>query len=391
MGHKVVSIMVSADWHLGTIPTEQFQKELLTLTNQAIAINRGLDLFVVAGDTFDTKEYFSSEVVKAFFRILVELLELTKDYNTQFRFLEGTRTHDALQLDTLQFIFEDLMHHERIKIIQEVMVEQIFDMQILYIPEEYITDSEAYYKDYFARHYDFLFGHGNTDMMWYMDEQPTSYSSAPVFEMNTLCGVANYAYFGHFHYNQAGGNDNRFKSIGPVTRWEFGKDGVCGVYHIAYDTTTNLAFETYLENTMAQILATVALTIKKDYDLAQLQAKILKKLKSVDYADKVRLIINLVNDIPNYATMRDTILTLFNRYPGVTLILNTIPGKQQDQIEQQKSTEEVVREKPYLYDKSMSDAARIASRIRIKKGVHIPIEYITEVITKPNMQKGQPE
>lgn len=388
MRHQIVSMLVSADWHLGTIPTKRFREELLTLVKDTIAINGRLDLFIVAGDIFDTKEYFSSDVVKAFFYIMIDLLTITKEYGTHFRFLEGTRTHDAMQLDTLQVIFERLIQHPNVKFIQEVSTETIFDMDILYIPEEYVTDSKTYYNDYFNKHYDLLFGHGNTNMMWYMEEAPTTYSSAPVFEVDELCQVANYAYFGHFHYNKGGGPNHRFKSIGPVTRWEFGKTDPCGVYHVAYDTTTHVALETYLENTLAQTLSTTEITINKDYDLSKLQAKIVKKIKLVDHADKIRLIVNIATNLETYVTMRDAILSMFNNYPKVTLMLNPITDKDKPVEQQPKLTEDLINEKPYLYNKSMTDVARIASRIKIKKGINIPIEYITEVITKPN-QKGQ--
>ena len=88
--HKVVSIMVSADWHLGATDPYRFRLELLRTIEHKLKKEKSLDLFVVAGDIFDMKEYFSSDTVKVLFGIIKELLDLTAEYNTQFRLIDGT-------------------------------------------------------------------------------------------------------------------------------------------------------------------------------------------------------------------------------------------------------------------------------------------------------------
>ena len=382
--NNITSIMVSADWHIGATDPYRFRLELLRTVESVIKEKKKLDLFVVAGDTFDMKEYLSSDSVKVFFLIMVELLNFTEPYNTQFRFIEGTRTHDALQLSTLDVIFTQLMGNNRVKFIEEVEEEYLNGLGILYIPEEYIVDSDTYYKYYFSNHYDFLFGHGNTDLMWYMKkEKPRKVSSAPVFKVDELCKVANYSYFGHFHYRIEAGIDKRFKSIGPVSRWEFGKDGDCGLYYIEYDKSNQLAFEEYIPNEYAPILTTTILNIKKDYDLETLNKKIREKINpAMKESDKVRLIVNIDTTLDSFIVMRDFILASYGNMDKLTLLLKLISSdNEQDTNEISEETiKESIEEKPYLYNKSMQDEAKIAAFIRKKEGVNISLENILDVI-----------
>lgn len=390
--NSIVSLMVSADWHIGATDPFRFKKEFITLFKTTLEEKGGLDLFIVSGDTFDMKEYLSSDSVKVFFLIIAELLELTKEYGTQFRFIEGTRTHDALQLSTLKIVFENLLQNNRVKFIEEVTEENILGLDILYIPEEYIIDSKKYYEQYFSKHYDFIFGHGNTDLMWYMNKgKNVKGSQAPVFKANELCEVANYSYFGHFHYRIESGIDKRFKSIGPVSRWEFGKDSDCGFYYVEYDTKTKVALEDYIYNIYAPILPTVTMSIKKDYDLEILNKKIIDKLNSVDEnADKTRIIINIDSTLETFIIMRDFILASYGNNDKISIMLKIVGNNDEEETSEdiETSIEKSIEDKPYLYDKTMHDEARIASFIRKKEGVNISLESILNVIQKKDTKIG---
>lgn len=378
------TLIISADWHIGATDPFRFKKELISTVKDCLRDKNRLDFFIVAGDTFDMKEYLSSDSVKVFFLIMAELLELTKEYGTKFRFIEGTRTHDALQLSTLNIVFEALLKNDRVKFIEEVTEENIDGIDILYIPEEYVIDSKEYYKSYFSKKYDFIFGHGNTDLMWYMNKsKKTKNSGAPVFKSIELCDIARYSYFGHFHYRIEAGIDKRFKSIGPVSRWEFGKESDCGLYYVEYDKVNKVAFEEYVYNIYAPILPTTILNIKKDYDLESLNKKIKDRLSKVEPdADKVRLIVNIDSSLDNFIMMRDFILSSYGNIDKLSLMLKVIDNDNSKETEDSSTIEQIVDEKPYLYDKSMQDEARIASFIKRKEGVNISLESITNVIIK---------
>jgi hypothetical protein len=345
------------------------------------------------------KEYFSSDTIKVFFSIMKELLKITEPYGTQFRFIEGTRTHDANQLETLEIIFNQLICSDRIRFYQEVSEEEILDIKILYLPEEYVVDSMAYYKPYFEKHYDFIFGHGPTDVMWYMRKgtpEMDKHSAATVFKADELCKIANYSYFGHFHYNVAAGIDNRFKSIGTVSRWEFDKTGVCGFYYVTYDTTTKLAMEDYVKNEYAPILPTVAFSIKKDYDLEDLKSKLLSRINKVkDTADKTRLVVTIDPSLDSFIVMRDFVLASFGNIPNVKLLLkimNVDKDEEQSELSMEEKESRLLEERPYLYDKSMQDEAKIAAFIKKKVGTNISLENILEVIQpKDNRIKSRKE
>ena len=385
MKKNVVSVMVSADWHIGATDPNRFENELLNLVSEELDKKKSLDLFVIAGDVFDMKEYLSSDAVKSFFIIMAKLLSLTEPFNTEFRIIEGTRTHDALQLSTLSIIFDKLAKIKRVKFIETVTEESLLGMDILYIPEEYVIDDELYYKDFFSKKYDFIFGHGNTDLMWYMKGvEQNKLSQAPVFKVEELCNIARYSYFGHFHYHIASGPDNRFKSIGPVTRWEFGKEGECGLYSTQYDISSKLAIEEYIENEYAPILPTVIMNIKKEYELDELNKLVKQKItEPMKSSDKVRLIVNIDTTIKNFNVMRDFVLGAYGKVDRLTLILKLIGSTEENIKEESEETiEKSIEEKPYLYDKSMHDEARIAAFIRKKEGVNISLESILEIIQK---------
>jgi len=371
--------------------------ELLRTVKHKLDKTKQLDLFVVAGDTFDMKEYLSSDTVKLYFNIMKELFDMTREYDTQFRFIEGTSGHDAKQLETLEVICDQILDKDRIRFIHTVDTESFKGMDILYLPEEYVVDSNIYYKEYFSRHYDFIFGHGPTSLMWYMKGKNTvEHSSATVFDVDQLCEIGNYCYFGHWHYNKAAGPDGRFKSIGPVSRWEFDKDGPCGMYFTWYDTSTKLAFEEYLENEYAPILPTVAISIKKEVELDELNNRIRQRInKKIDGADKLRLLVVIDSSLPNFITIKDFIMSSFGNTPKVHLmmdIVNKEDTENEEDINLEEVTEKKIEERPYLYDKTMRNEARIASYIKRKNGANIPLENILEVINpKDNRIKSREE
>ena len=230
-----------------------------------------------------------------------------------------------------------------------------------------------------------------------MRKQDTSnkYSAATVFKVDELCQVANYIYFGHFHYHIASGPDNRFKSIGPVSRWEFDKDEDCGLYYTVYDSNTGLAIEEFVVNEYAPILPTVAFSVKQDYELNVLNKRIIDKIDRVrDSADKTRLIITMDSRLENFIMMRDFVLASFSNAPGITLLLKIVGAEDETDNEEteQKSEADLVEEDPYLYDKSMRDEERIAAFIKKKKGINISLENILEVILpKDNRLKNREE
>ena len=224
------------------------------------------------------------------------------------------------------------------------------------------------------------------------------HSSSTVFDVDKLCEIANYSYFGHWHYNKAAGPDGRFKSIGPVSRWEFDKDGPCGLYFTWYDTSTKLAFEEYVENEYAPVLPTVAISIKKECDLGELSERIKKRINAkIDDCDKLRLLVVIDSSLPNFIVIKDFIMSSFGNIPKVHLMMDVIDKETEltdDEvgIDLEKLAEKKLEERPYLYDKSMKDEARIASYIKRKDGANIPLENILEVIRpKDNRIKNREE
>ena len=198
------------------------------------------------------------------------------------------------------------------KFVHSVERDIISGVSFLYIPEEYVVDQSSYYKEYFENHYDFIIGHGMIDKIWYAkDAKRKGMSSAPVFDVEELCSVANYCYFGHIHEHKAYGKNKRFKYVGPLTVWEYDKKD-CGFYMFRYDKDTQIAKETYVENDMAQILMTFPIVVTDDMSIEELIHKVQLALDS-DY-DGLKIIIRIKSSSPIYIKAKNYLITKIGLY-----------------------------------------------------------------------------
>lgn len=369
----MLDAIIMADMHCGAINPDRFMKELDSCLFTRLNHMKKLDAFIIAGDLFDMKEYSSSDTFRMVLELLQKILEYTEKLDTKIVVLKGTRTHDDLQLYTLETIYKDC---ERIKFIHTVETDEICGVSFLYVPEEYVIDQELYYREYFASHYDIMIGHGMIDKIWYAkDNTRKGISSAPIFNVEDLCKTANYCYFGHIHEHRAYGKSKRFKYVGPMTVWEYDKKD-CGYYIIHYDETSNLANEEYVPNEYAQVLKTCPISVADTMTMEELVDKIQTVLDHKDY-DGMKLIVRLNPSVPIYVQAKNYLVTKIGLYDKVTLSIVS------DEVEETKE-EVAVREKTEelheaLFTNTLDDDAAIAEFIRNKEGKHISLNRIREV------------
>ena len=366
--------IIMADLHFGAINPRRFMKELdgclFTMMNHL----KKLDVFIIAGDLFDMKEYSSSDTFRTVLDFLYKVIEYTSKLDTKIIILKGTRNHDDLQLYTLEKIF---MGFDRIKFIHSVSEDTINGASFLYIPEEYIVDQELYYKDYFDKHYDIMIGHGMIDKIWYAkDSKRASMSSAPVFDVEKLCSVANYCYFGHIHEHKEYGKSKRFRYVGPMTVWEYDKHD-CGFYMIHYDEINKTMSEEYIENDYAQLLKSYPISVGDDMTMDELMKKVQNALDRTDY-DGLKLIVRIKSSHPLYVQAKNYLITKVGLYDKVTLSLIT----DEDRVETEE--EKILREKDdklhdALFSNPISDDIIISEFIKSKENKNISLDRIRDV------------
>lgn len=387
MSSNVIECIVMADLHWGVIDPSVFEKELDKCLFEPLRHRKNkIDFLVIAGDTFDMREYFSSKTVRYVIRFLYQLL----DYVDKIFVIEGTRNHDGYQTIPLSTIFCDVLKTNQIQFIQEVTDIRYKDISVLFIPEEYVVDEENYYKSFFSNHYDFIFGHGMIDKIWYARESNEKLvvnhvPSAPLFSVDQLCSVANYVYFGHVHTHKAYGPRNRFKYIGPPTRWEFDKDWDCGYYHVWYDRTTGLANEEFIVNELARKLNTTILTVDHELTSSEINLLSLSVRNQLPHCDRLRVILNMYDDVPNVITIRNTIIAKLETYSNVRIDVKMLsradgPTDAQETIEERNQ-----RINEYV---QIPEDVRIQSFIKERTDRLISIDTIREVTGLDKLKRG---
>lgn len=376
---SLVNFIVMADLHWGAIDPNVFTSELRECLFKPLEHKKDpIDFIVISGDTFDMKEYFSSDVVRSALKFFNELSKHTD----KIFVIEGTRTHDAYQTLTLKTIFESLVNTDKFVFMEKVSEITYQGIDMLFIPEEYVVDVDSYYGDFFSKHYDFIFGHGMVDKIWYAqkaDSKMRAYHapSAPIFEVDKLCSIANYVYFGHVHTHIAYGPKKRFKYIGPVTRWEFDKEDDCGYYKVTYSNKTELAIEEFIVNDTARVLSTMAVNIDHDMNTSEIDKLFRSITSKLENCYKLRLIINILTDIQSYASLKEIILSRLNNYPMVYTVLKPYSNSDKsEKIAVETNEERAERISRYV---EMPEELRIQKFILEKSNINIPLDTIREV------------
>ena len=189
--------IITADLHWGAKSPSVLLEELNETLMKDLENMSELDAFIIAGDIFDSRQWLSSDTVSIAMQWLFELQDLVcTKLNGFIVLIKGTRNHDGDQLNLVHKILEDRIPNSTYlcNTVREIGIVSNDDTKtthILCVPEEYISDQELYYKDYFNKKYDLIIGHGMIDKIWYAKDDKEKYGStsilsAPVFELDKL-------------------------------------------------------------------------------------------------------------------------------------------------------------------------------------------------------------
>jgi DNA repair exonuclease SbcCD nuclease subunit len=366
---------VLSDPHNGAFDAKQWYKELEKGFVKDIEKLAVLDFLVITGDYFDTKISANSEHAKYALKLITKLLKICAEKKTKFRIIKGTESHDNKQLE----MFDGLQGVANcdFRVIHTVEKEWLFDdMQVLYIPEEYMENKEEYYKDYFEDKYDYIFGHGLVDKAVFLaatQESEATRSQAPIFKTDELQAICKGPiYFGHIHKPMQVG---RFRYVGSYSRWAFGEEEDKGYLMTYYTPVTGDYTDEFIVNENARRFDTVKIeytsTVFNKTEKEQMEY--LLQLAEGLNVDFLRLEINIPEEYPNPMLLTNMLNETFSKYSKVKLKINN-----NSKLRQKKETEEKVNQLldkyGFIFDKSKEPEEKIVEFIRIKYGRNISLD-----------------
>lgn len=247
-----------SDIHIGK-KDDMKLKEELEIFFDYLKDTEDIDMITISGDLFDrvlTANEYGTTLALEFIQRLIDLYipEIA------IRIIKGTRSHDFNQLDILKVFKEKAGSH--FKIIEKNEVEVFNGYKILYLPEEYPTDYDDFYKENLLgvedKVYDFIIGHGMIDFIaftGYEDDSENRVHGTPTHKADDLIRVTKGPIiFGHIHEKQE--YKNKIYYTGSYSRYSFDTPSEKGFMVFDIDDDDPSKFKmTFIENTKAPTYA----------------------------------------------------------------------------------------------------------------------------------------
>lgn len=388
---STINGVVLADLHVGAFDLEKQYREVKEGFLTYIKELKHLDLIVIAGDFFDKLFPLNSLEAVYAMRIMSEIAKVCKEKVAPLRIVYGTESHDSHQYDIFKPIFES--YQLDYEIITRVKKEELFgELDILYIPEEYIENRGDYYKNFFEKQkeYDFIFGHGiiregMKEAALNLEMKDSKRKKPPVFgagELKRICRGC--TFFGHYHVNCEMLEDVFY--VGSYSRWIHGEDPDKGFYHFTGNSETGVYDCKFIKNQNAEIYQTISFgynnDIFKNIDILEERlGKLDKMIKSGIY-DHVRFEFNVPENCENPEYVIRTIKNHYRNNDSVKA--NITHGYIEKQKEEKKKELDRENEKfSFIFDKSMPKEDMLSTYISIDFDKEIPAERISRYLYKP--------
>lgn len=247
-----------SDIHIGK-KDDMRLKEELEIFFDYLKDTENIDMITISGDLFDrvlTANEYGTTLALEFIQRLIELYIPEID----IRIIKGTRSHDFNQLDILKVFKEKAGSH--FKIIEKNEVEVFNGYKMLYLPEEYPTDYDDFYKENLLgvedKVYDFIIGHGMIDFIaftGYEDDSENRVHGTPTHKADDLIRVTKGPIiFGHIHEKQE--YKDKIYYTGSYSRYSFDTPSEKGFMVFDIDDDDPSKFKmTFIENTKAPTYA----------------------------------------------------------------------------------------------------------------------------------------
>ena len=221
-------MLLLSDIHVGSVrDTIYFFNVIADIFEQELIFNH-TDAVIILGDFFDKLSKANDQYTILAINIMSHLIRLSKRANTKIRIIYGTESHEMSQYALFSYHFEE--ESVDMKIIDTVWTEELFpDINVLYIPEEYIENKHEYYKKhlYSGEYYTYIFGHGIIAEGMPMvnvkiEESKSSEKKVPVFRVDELSSICELCIYGHYHLKRQI-SDNCYY-LGSLFRDKFGEE-----------------------------------------------------------------------------------------------------------------------------------------------------------------------
>lgn len=374
----VYNILSVGDIHFGYYPAELLYNEF-KLVIQTIE-NRDLDAVIIVGDYFDTRLSLSSPHSVYAIKAFSELLKICEKKEIKLRMIRGTSSHDPEnQLNSLATMANTTKCD--FKLFNTVDEEVLFpDFKVLYIPEEYMENKDEYYKIYFDKKYNSIFGHGMFEETSFSSKSEHSMKKYPIFNskfMEEFCDGP--IVFGHIHKSQT--IRDRIIYTGSFTRSRFGEEEDKGFVISTYDTETKTTEHEFIVNEKATRYDTIEITTDSPIFTMLLneQVNYLKDLINKYKKDKLRIKIIIPDDYNNSTTFIDSVNSIFNEDKNIQI--NFIENrKEKMQKEAKEKVDMLMTKYGFIFDKSIPYDLKIQQFLKIKKGKEIPLDRIRQLI-----------
>ena len=374
------SFLVVGDIHFGYYPPDLLYKEFQLIIDAIYEYKP--DCVVIAGDYYDTKLSMASAHSVYSVKAFSDLIKVCEDKDIKVRQIKGTNSHDPEnQLKNLAQIANSSQCDY--KLILTVDEEEIFPgFNILYIPEEYMEDSKEYYKEYFNKKYQLVFGHGMFEETNFSSKNKyKTMKKYPVFnskEMEEVCEGP--IVFGHIHTAQR--IRNRIQYTGSLVRSRFGEEEAKGFYIVEFDSNSKESDFMFIEN--ENTLRYDTIEIKEDNQIFSLligeQISYLKNLVNMYKKDYLRIKINTPEDMVNSTSFIDNVNVVFNDIKNVKVqIIENSKIKLDKELREKVNL--LMDKYNFIFDKSVGYDEKIREYIKLKTGKEIDLERIRSMIS----------
>lgn len=221
-------ILLLADLHIGSIKDTQYYYNVMKNIIDKEIIFTHTDAVIILGDYFDRLFKANEIYVSLAVNVMSYLVRACSREKTKIRLIYGTESHEMEQYKLFNHHFTSKKND--IKLISSVTKEELFkNINVLYLPEEYIDDKHEFYKNYLYsdKKYDFIFGHGviveGMPSEKFIKINPDNKEKkVPRFNSGELSKVSDICVFGHQHTHVDIGNNVYY--LGSLFRNQFGEE-----------------------------------------------------------------------------------------------------------------------------------------------------------------------
>lgn len=233
-----------------------------------------LDVIVLNGDVFDRASVFYDDESHDVIEWMVWLLQLCKKRNIKLRVMEGTPSHDWKQSAYFPFLNELYQIGCDVRYVDTLSIEYFpdYDLNFLYVPDEWRTDSLETWKEVQAllkanrlKMVDFAFIHGSFPHQL----PPAARNSKEMHRLDHYTSIVRYRIFGaHIHQRS---EEEKFLAAGSFDRLSHSDEMDKG--HLDYRLINGKESFSFVVNRGAMVYKTIRC---KDIDITECLAKIEK-------------------------------------------------------------------------------------------------------------------